>query len=92
MAYTLEITEYTLQALVHSGVIPHTYVQASAGQDRLLRFDRDKQGQKRLLAKAREVFKILDKTLLKKPLDKTSGGGLYLTIRKVNLAQSGEHL
>jgi hypothetical protein len=26
---------------------------------------RDKQGQKRLLAKAREVFKILDKALLK---------------------------
>jgi integrase len=26
---------------------------------------RDKQGQKRLLAKAREVFKILDKTLFK---------------------------
>jgi integrase len=31
---------------------------------------RDKQGQKRLLAKAREVFKILDKTLFKNCLDK----------------------
>jgi integrase len=39
MAYTLEITEYALQALVHSGAIPHTYIQSPAGQDRLLRFD-----------------------------------------------------
>jgi hypothetical protein len=39
MAYALEITEYTLQALVHNGVIPHTYVQSPASQDRLLRFD-----------------------------------------------------
>jgi integrase len=39
MAYTLEITEYALQALVHSGTIPHTYIQATAGQNRLLRFD-----------------------------------------------------
>jgi hypothetical protein len=31
---------------------------------------RDKQGQKRLLAKAREVFKILDKTLFKNRLTK----------------------
>jgi integrase len=39
MAYTLEITEYALQALVHSGIIPHTYIQAPASQDRILRFD-----------------------------------------------------
>jgi integrase len=39
MAYTLEITEYALHALVHNGTIPHTYVQSPAGQDRLLRFD-----------------------------------------------------
>ncbi|MDR1095474.1 MAG: tyrosine-type recombinase/integrase [Spirochaetaceae bacterium] len=39
MAYALEITEYTLQALVHNGAIPHTYVQSPASQDRLLRFD-----------------------------------------------------
>jgi hypothetical protein len=31
---------------------------------------RDKQGQKRLLAKARELFKILDKTLFKNRLTK----------------------
>jgi hypothetical protein len=39
MAYALEITEYTLQALVHNGAIPHTYIQSTASQDRLLRFD-----------------------------------------------------
>jgi integrase len=39
MAYTLEITEYTLQSLVHNGRIPHTYIQSPASQDRLLRFD-----------------------------------------------------
>jgi site-specific recombinase XerD len=39
MAYTLEITEYALQALVHSGAIPHTYIQSPASQYRLLRFD-----------------------------------------------------
>jgi integrase len=39
MAYILEITEYALQALVHGGTIPHTYIQAPATQDRLLRFD-----------------------------------------------------
>jgi site-specific recombinase XerC len=39
MAYTLDITEYTLLALVHSGTIPHTYVQSDIGQERLLRFD-----------------------------------------------------
>jgi integrase len=38
MAYTLEITEYSLQALVHSGTIPHTYIQSPVNQDRLLRF------------------------------------------------------
>jgi integrase len=39
MAYALEITEHTLQALVHSGIIPHTYIQSLSSQDRLLRFD-----------------------------------------------------
>jgi hypothetical protein len=39
MAYTLDITEYALKALVHSGIIPHTYIQAQTSQDRLLRFD-----------------------------------------------------
>jgi hypothetical protein len=39
LAYILEITEYTLRSLVHSGRIPHTYIQAPAGQDRFLRFD-----------------------------------------------------
>jgi integrase len=39
MAYILEITEYTLQALVHSGTIPHTYIRSLGSQDRLLRFD-----------------------------------------------------
>jgi integrase len=39
MAYALEISEYALQALVHNGTIPHTYIQSSASQDRLLRFD-----------------------------------------------------
>jgi excisionase family DNA binding protein len=39
MAYVLGITEYTLRSLVHNGRIPHTYVQAPANQDRLLRFD-----------------------------------------------------
>jgi hypothetical protein len=34
---------------------------------------RDKQGQKRLLAKAREVFKILDKTLFKDRLTERAG-------------------
>jgi integrase len=37
MAYTLEITDYTLQTLVHSGTIPHTYVPSPTGQ--VLRFD-----------------------------------------------------
>jgi integrase len=39
MAYILGITEYTLQALVHNGKIPHTYIQSPASQNRLLRFD-----------------------------------------------------
>jgi integrase len=39
MAYILGITEYTLQALVHNGKIPHTYVQLPASQNRILRFD-----------------------------------------------------
>jgi site-specific recombinase XerD len=39
MAYTLGITEYALQALVHSGAIPHTYIQPPSSQYRLLRFD-----------------------------------------------------
>jgi hypothetical protein len=39
MAYTLDITEYSLQTLVHTGNIPHTYIQSPASQDRLLRFD-----------------------------------------------------
>jgi site-specific recombinase XerD len=39
MAYTLEITEYYLQTLAHSGTIPHTYIQSPGSQDRLLRFD-----------------------------------------------------
>jgi integrase len=39
MAYAFEITEYALQALVHSGTVPHTYIQSPVTQDRLLRFD-----------------------------------------------------
>jgi integrase len=39
MAYTLDITEYSLQTLVHTGNIPHTYIQSPTNQDRLLRFD-----------------------------------------------------
>jgi integrase len=39
MACALEITEYTLQTLVHNGTIPHTYIQSPVSQDRLLRFD-----------------------------------------------------
>jgi integrase len=39
MAYALEISEYALQALVHNGMIPHTYIQSPVTQDRLLRFD-----------------------------------------------------
>jgi hypothetical protein len=30
MAYTLEITEYALQVLVHNETIPHTYIQSYA--------------------------------------------------------------
>jgi integrase len=39
MAYTLEITEYALQALVYSGAIPHTYIQSPVNHEYLLRFD-----------------------------------------------------
>jgi integrase len=38
-AYILEITEYTLHALVHSGKIPHTYIPSAETHDRILRFD-----------------------------------------------------
>jgi site-specific recombinase XerD len=38
-AYMLNITEYTLQALVHHSSIPHTYIPSPITQDRLLRFD-----------------------------------------------------
>jgi hypothetical protein len=39
MAYTLGITEYTLNALARNGTIPHTYIPAPVGQTPLLRFD-----------------------------------------------------
>ena len=39
LAYTLEISEYTVCALVHNGTIPHTYINSPATQERLLRFD-----------------------------------------------------
>jgi hypothetical protein len=39
MAYALEITEYALHALVHNGVISHTYIHSSVTQEHLLRFD-----------------------------------------------------
>jgi excisionase family DNA binding protein len=39
MAYTLEISEDTLHALVHSGRIPHTYVAGQSTEEKMLRFN-----------------------------------------------------
>jgi integrase len=39
LADILGISEYTVLAMAHSGIIPHTYIQAAGAQDRLLRFD-----------------------------------------------------
>jgi integrase len=39
MAYTLEISEDTLHALVHSGLIPHTYVTGRSTEEKMLRFN-----------------------------------------------------
>jgi integrase len=39
MAYALEINSYTLCALVHSGTIPHTYVQGHGSHEPVLRFN-----------------------------------------------------
>jgi integrase len=39
MAYTLEIHPYTLDALVHSGLIPHTYIQPPDSTVQQLRFN-----------------------------------------------------